>query len=67
MSAQRELLDIQLLSLMLRVESEIVRVVCLLIQDLQCCSWRLEKSGSKDSQFDTVNIDTLGCFITSGA
>lgn len=38
-------------------ENELVREACLVIQDLQFCSWRLEKCWPKDREYARVNID----------
>jgi len=48
-------------------ENEVVREACLVIQDLQFCSWRLEKCWPKDRECARVNIETVGCFIAVGA
>lgn len=48
-------------------ENEIVGEACLVIQDLQFCSWRLEKWWPKGREYAGVNIETVGCFIAAGA
>lgn len=48
-------------------ENEIVGEACLVIQDLQFCSWGLEKCRTKDREFGRVNIVTVAYFIAAGA
>ena len=48
-------------------ENETVGEACLAIQDLQFCSWRLEKWWPKDRECAGVNIETVGCFMAAAA